>query len=437
MVEDTTRLLGLDGLAVVKVDDGVDGPVVRLVTADEQARYCPDCGTWASRSKGRRVTRPRDLPVGGRRPQLLWVKRRWRCDVQACPRRSFTEAVGRVPARHRMTVRLRAAAGAAVADGGRTVVQSARDHDVSWPVVAAAFTTHATVVLPVEPDPVQVLGIDETRRGRPKWVFDQVSQAWQTSVDRWHVGMCDLSGGQGLLGQVEGRTAQVVIDWLGRRSQAWRDAVRFVAIDMCTIFKSAIVQALPNATLIVDHFHVVQLAHQALNEVRRRVTVQIRGRRGRAGDREWDLRNRLTRSARRMHGERVDKLCDDLAQLAAGIATPILAAWNAKEDLHDLLALARTHPNREHIARPLHRFYQRCADAGLPELARLATTVQTWWPQILAFLHTGITNAGSEGTNRVIKTVARDAYGFRNPTNQRLRTRCATTRKSRGHLNPR
>jgi hypothetical protein len=69
-------------------------------------------------------------------------------------------------------------------------------------------------------------------------------------------------------------------------------------------------------------------------------------------------------------------------------------------------------------------------------LERLANTVSAWWPEILAFLDTGITNAGSEGTNRVIKTVARDAYGFRNPVSQRLRTRCATTRKRRGFLNP-
>jgi transposase len=378
MVEDTTRLLGLDGLAVVRVDDGVDGPVVHLVTADEQARRCPQRGVRASRSKGRRVTRPRDLPIGGRHLQLRWVKRRWRCDVQACPRRSFTEAVAQVPARHRVTARLRAAAGAAVADGGRTVVQSARDHDVSWPVVAAAFTAHAAVVLPAEPGPVEVLGIDETRRGRPKWVFDQVSQTWQTSVDRWHVGMCDLSGGQGLLGQVEGRTAQAVADWLGQRGQTWRDAVRYVAIDTCTIFKSAVREALPQAILVVDHFHVVQLAHQALNEVRRRVTVQVRGRRGRAGDSEWDLRNRLTRSARRMPGARVDQLRDDLSGLPAGIGVPVLTACNAKEDVLDLLALARSHPNREHVARLLHRFYQRCADADLPELARLASTGQTW-----------------------------------------------------------
>ncbi|MFG6201675.1 transposase [Nonomuraea sp. JJY05] len=55
----------------------------------------------------------------------------------------------------------------------------------------------------------------------------------------------------------------------------------FVATDMCTIFKSAVRGGLPHATLVVDHFLVVQLANAALTEVRRRVTVQARGRRGR------------------------------------------------------------------------------------------------------------------------------------------------------------
>ncbi len=137
-----------------------------------------------------------------------------------------------------------------------------------------------------------------------------------------------------------------------------------------------------------------------------------------------------------MSGKHVDRLVDTLEALPAKIGAPILTAWNAKEDLLDLLATARTHPNREHLHRLLRRFYTRCAASDLPELHRLATTIETWWPQILAFLITGITNAGSEGTNRVIKTVARDAYGFRNPGNQRLRTRTATTRRHRGHLNP-
>lgn len=436
MVDDTSRLLGLDGLAVVGVTDGPHGLVVQVNTADERARMCPECGTRARRSKGRRTTRPRDLQVGGRRPQLVWTKRRWLCEQAECRRTSFTESVPEVPPRKRLTARLRASAGAAVADRGRTVVQAGRDHDVSWPVASAAFTGHAQQVLPAQPDPVEVLGVDEVRRGRPRWVFDEAAGSWVTVRQRWHVGFCDLSGGQGLLGQVEGRNAAVVADWLAAREQSWRDQVKFVAIDMCTIFKSAIGRMLPNATLVVDHFHLVQLANQALTEVRRRVTVQVRGRRGRKGNREWELRNRLTRCAARMPGEHVDALLDELSALPAAIATPILAAWNAKEDLLDLLALARTNPDRQHIARRLHRFYARCAEAGVAELERLAATVETWWAQILAFLHTGITNAGSEGTNRVIKTVARDAYGFRNAVNQRLRTRCATTRKTRGHLDP-
>ncbi|MFF2847585.1 transposase [Streptomyces sp. NPDC058001] len=92
---------------------------------------------------------------------------------------------------------------------------------------------------------------------------------------------------------------------------------------------------------------------------------------------------------------------------------------------------------REQVGDLLYRFHRRCADADLPELQRPATTAETWWPEILAFLHTGITNVGSEGTNRVIKTIARDAYGFRDPGNQRLRTRYATTRRARGHLDAR
>ena len=52
-------------------------------------------------------------------------------------------------------------------NGGRTIEQSARDHGVSCPLVSTAFTRHAVAVLPAQPDPVRVLGIDEIRRGRP------------------------------------------------------------------------------------------------------------------------------------------------------------------------------------------------------------------------------------------------------------------------------
>ncbi|GAA3690597.1 hypothetical protein GCM10022267_91260 [Lentzea roselyniae] len=59
-----------------------------------------------------------------------------------------------------------------------------------------------------------------------------------------------------------------------------------MAIDMSACYRAAVRQALPAATIVVDHFHVVQLANTALCEVRRRLTFQHRGRRGRKTDPE-------------------------------------------------------------------------------------------------------------------------------------------------------
>jgi hypothetical protein len=49
-------------------------------------------------------------------------------------------------------------------------------------------------------------------------------------------------------------------------------------------------------TVVVDHFHVVQLANKMLNVVRRRTTATLRGRRGRACDPEWKARRRILRN---------------------------------------------------------------------------------------------------------------------------------------------
>lgn len=50
---------------------------------------------------------------------------------------------------------------------------------------------------------------------------------------------------------------------------------------------------------------------------------------------------------------------------------------------------------------------------------------------MLAFLRTAVTNAGTEATNRTVKTTARTAYGFRNLDNQRRLVRFACTRSHR------
>ena len=212
-----------------------------------------------------------------------------------------------------------------------------------------------------------------------------------------------------------------------RSTPTWRDGVQIVAIDMCSAYRAAVRAHLPHATLVVDHFHVVQLANQTVSAVRRRVTATLRGRRVRKDDPEYGIRRRLLRNREDLTDEKFTDMWNRLIDLGQP-GEEILTAWIAKEELRALLALARTHPTRHQISTRLWTFYRWCADTAIPELHRLAATIEAWWPAIEAFLLTGVTNAASEGINRLIKLEARNAFGFRNPINQRLRSRCATIR---------
>lgn len=428
--DDTTLLLGLDGVVVDRVElDPTDGwRVVHLATAAEVEAVCPSCRTRSSAPRGWVVTRPRDL-AGPAQSRLVWRKRRWRCRTPSCGRGSFTESAPQLPPRARVTARLKTAAGRAVAVGGRTIAQAGRDHGLSWPTVSAAFAREATALLPARPEPVYALGIDETRRGRPRYGVDPQTGTATMTADRWHTGFVDLDGGHGLLGQVEGRAAADAGAWLAAQPPSWRAGVQVVGIDMCPAYRAAVREHLPNATLVVDHFHVVQLANQMVSSVRRRVTSTLRGRRVRAGDPEYGIRRRLLRNREDLTDAKFADMWNRLIDLDAP-GEQILTAWIAKEELRALLALARTHPARHQISTRLWAFYRWCAESAIPELHRLAATIEAWWPQIEAFILTGVTNAASEGINRLIKLEAHNAYGFRNPINQRLRSRCATRRKA-------
>ena len=239
----------------------------------------------------------------------------------------------------------------------------------------------------------------------------------------------DLAGTQGLLGQASGRRKANVIAWLDERGPAWKDAVRVVAMDPCATYRAAVAEALPDALIVADHFHLVRLANQALIDVRRRVTWDIHGRRGRATDPAWAARRRLLRGRERLRPDQVARMWNDLVD--ADPTSQLLTALLATEELRALLARARRGGPRQEISARLHRFNAWCADARLPELERLAGTIEAWWPEVLGFLTTGITNAGTEATNRTVKTAARTAYGFRNLDNQRRRVRFACTRRNR------
>ena len=192
----------------------------------------------------------------------------------------FTESIEEVPPRARVTGRLRRHA-ARVIGTGQPVAATVARLPISWRVGHDAFVAHADRLL-AEPAAPAVLGIDETRRGRPRWSRDP-GGGWR-KLERFETNFVDLTGDGGLLGQTAGRTGAAVVAWLDARGQAWKDAVQVVAMDPCVGYRAAVAQALPHARIVVDHFHLVRLANQMLTEVRQRVARDQLGRRGRRSD---------------------------------------------------------------------------------------------------------------------------------------------------------
>lgn len=353
MTDATTLLLGLPGVGVTRVERRSDGTrVVDVVTADEAAAACPSCGVVSTSVKERVITSPKDIPYGKDRIKLRWNKVRLRCREDYCKRTSFTEAITQVPARARTTLRLGQQMATAIRDAARSVAEVAATHGVSWGTAHRAFVAHADEVLS-EPQPTPILGIDETRRGKPRWQRCAATGRW-ARIDPWDTGFVDLAGDQGLLGQASGRTGAAVIDWLAARTPQFRDAIEYVAIDPTAGYAAAVRTALPAATLVVDHYHLVQLANHAVTTVRRRVTWDLHDRRGRKTDPPWANRRRLLRARERLSDKSFATMWNQIT--AADPSAQILSAWIAKEELRSLLSTVRVGGDAHLTRHRLHRF---------------------------------------------------------------------------------
>lgn len=409
-------LFGLeDEFRVLDADHPAPGGLRVLIEAVAVDGSCPGCGTVSTRVKDRPLARLKDVSHGGQATELWWRKRRLVCQQSGCDIKTFTQQVSAVPRRARTTLRLRAAAADAVAGGNRAVSEVAVSFGVSWGVVHRALVVKAAALLPV-PEPTRVLGIDETRARSVRWICDQDrrwsrTNPWMTSLVN-----ADPASPGTLLGLAHGRSGASVRDWLDLQAEAFKAGIAVVVIDPSAPYAAAVRDKLPHARIAVDRFHLVALGNQLVTRVRQRVTRDLLGRRGRLIDPIWTNRRMLLTGA--------DHLSDrQWARLEAtfGADDPtgqVQAAWIVKERLRMLLDAG---PDLSLAAQRLWSFQTAAVDSGLPEAATLAATIDTWWPAIQIALTEGISNARTEGYNRIIKQTKRVGCGFRNMTNYRRR----------------
>lgn len=69
----------------------------------------------------------------------------------------------------------------------------------------------------------------------------------------------------------------------------------------------------------------------------------------------------------------------------------------------------------------LIKMTDQMALSSIPEIRSLRNTIHKWRNEILQYFEAKLTNGRTEGFNRVAKLIQRNAYGFRNFENYRLR----------------
>ena len=231
---------------------------------------------------------------------------------------------------------------------------------------------------------LRFLGVDEISYGRPRKFLTVVVDHERGRVVWAH----------------EGQNSATLGRFFEKLGEEQRKQIEVVSIDMDEAFEKAIEQWVPNAEIVYDRFHVVQLLNRAVDEVRRSEFRTMEGdeRRDLKASRFPLLKNPWNLTRR------------DEQKLASVQITNkrLYRAYLLKESFQRVFS-SRT---IQHAEREFKDWFSWARRSQLNPFKRLAQTLQDHWPGIRRFLEWGVTNAPVEGMNSKIRMISHRAFGF-------------------------
>ena len=188
-----------------------------------------------------------------------------------------------------------------------------------------------------------------------------------------------------------------------RRLRRSRARIQAVAMDMSKAYIRAVRKNLPAATIVFDHFHLIKLFNDKLQQFRRWLFNRASATEKNIlkGIRWLLLKNPKNLVEARNEHRRL--------QQALELNQPLATVYYMKEDLRQLWS----QKTKKRAAEFMADWIARAKASGIGMLKKFAKTLQAHWDGILAYYDYRISTGPLEGTNNKIKTMKRQAYGYR------------------------
>lgn len=358
--------------------------IILNIESKERLSVCPKCGSHHLVKNGYRIRDFIGLPVGGKKIIIRMKVQRYKCKEADCDydrQEKIPFATGSCSYTHRFA---KYVVGLLKA---MTLKDVANLLGVSWDTIKDIHShfleNHYS---PPSLDGVECIGIDEfaVRKGH----------VYKTIV-------VDLKTGHIIyVGTGKGADA---LDNFWKRVKKKGIEIKYIATDLSSAFTSSVYANSPNAVHVFDHFHVVKLMNEKLDELRRtqyNMEKDINKRKVLKGTRYLLLKN----------GDDIfDSEYKTRLENALDMNKPLSQAYYLKEQLREIWMQT----NKDEAEKVMIDWVAQAQESKVTQLKKMAATIMAHRTGILAWYDCPISTGKVEGINNKIKVMKRTAYGFR------------------------
>ena len=382
-------ILGLPDYEITGIEEAAGQ--IRIQARLKGTVNCPHCGSSTLRIKDRRIRRLRHESWGTRHSVMELETRKWRC--RECGR-SFWQRFPGIQPRMRATEPFRRAVCQKHFDGISRSRLGEREH-LSSATIERWFLWYLELLAGerIARQCPQILGIDEhffTRR-----------RGYATTF-------CDLKNHK-VYDVVAGRSEAALESYLERLEG--KQQVQLVCMDLAPGYRALVRKHFPGAQIVADRFHVIRTLNHHFLACWKHIDP--------AGARHRGLLSLMRRHCHHLSSEQHARLAEYLRR------TPVLEAiYRFKQRLaYLLLEKGRNQARCRKLAQRFLRDVAALRCCGLAPLVTLGDTLYAWREEIAAMWRFTRNNGITEGFHTKMEVLQRQAYGFRNFQNYRLRVK--------------